>query len=120
MDLSPSAIRTKRVYDPPHPEDGFRVLVDRLWPRGLTKQDAAIDLWLKEIAPSAELRHRYHHQPELWDEFRLRYREELRQRPDLVEMLRQRAREQPVTLLYAARDVLRNNAVALAEALAEE
>lgn len=120
MDLPRSAIWTKRVYDPPHPEDGFRVLVDRLWPRGLTKQDAAIDLWLKEIAPSAELRRRYHHQPELWDEFRLRYREELRQRSDLVEMLRQRAREQPVTLLYAARDVLRNNAVALAEMLAEE
>jgi uncharacterized protein YeaO (DUF488 family) len=112
-----TAIRIKRVYDPPSPEDGRRVLVDRLWPRGLTKAEAHVDDWLKEVAPSNELRRWFGHDPERWTEFRRRYREELHGNPAL-EQLKRMAAEGPLTLLYAARDETRNNAVALAELLA--
>jgi uncharacterized protein YeaO (DUF488 family) len=107
----------KRVYQPPGNEDGVRVLVDRLWPRGLSRERAQIDLWLKEIAPSDALRRRYHGDPAAWEEFKTAYYAELKQPPwqsavrDLLDCL---SRE-PVTLLFAARDETRNNAVALKE-----
>lgn len=111
-------IGLKRVYEPPAAADGLRVLVDRLWPRGLTKDRARVDLWPKEIAPSAGLREWFGHDPARWREFRERYRLELRQRPELVERLREASRSGPVTLLFAARDAARNNAVVLREVLA--
>ncbi|MFB3894504.1 MAG: DUF488 domain-containing protein [Phycisphaerae bacterium] len=109
-------ISVRRVYEPPSPIDGFRVLVDRLWPRGLTKDQAKFDLWLKDIAPSDELRKWYGHDPDKWGEFRLKYLRELKGRKDAVEQLRQVIRQhQVVTLLYAASDERHNNAVVLAE-----
>ena len=107
----------KRVYQPPGNEDGVRVLVDRLWPRGLSRERAQIDLWLKEIAPSDALRRRYHGNPAAWEEFKTAYYAELEQ-PSAQQALRQlldRLSHQPVTLLFAARDETRNNAVALKE-----
>jgi uncharacterized protein YeaO (DUF488 family) len=111
-------LRIKRAYLPPSAEDGVRVLVDRLWPRGLRKSDAAIDHWLKDLAPSTELRRWFGHDPRRWDEFRRRYAAELFSRPDLLEELRKLAREQPVTLLFAAHDELHNQAVVLRDVLA--
>ena len=109
----PREIRTKRVYEPAASEDGLRVLVDRLWPRGLKKADAAVALWLKEAAPSAELRRWFGHDPARWDEFRRRYAAELDgNRAALAPLL---AAEGTLTLLYAAHDEEHNNAVALAE-----
>jgi uncharacterized protein YeaO (DUF488 family) len=107
--------RIKRVYDPPAKEDGLRVLVDRLWPRGIAKDKAHIDQWLKAIAPSDALRRRFHGNPALWQEFIAAYGRELANEPALaaVATLRAMARKQPVTLLYAARDGTHNNAVAL-------
>ena len=105
----------KRIYDPPHPADGFRVLVDRLWPRGIKKDNAAFDVWIRELAPSTELRKWFHRDPARWDEFRKRYRHELLARAPDVEALRQRAREQRLTLIYAARDPKVNNAAVLEE-----
>jgi len=107
--------RIKRVYEPATEEDGLRVLVDRLWPRGLTKEKARIDLWLKEVAPSDELRRLVHGDPAKWPEFVAAYGEELKQEPAraAVASLRARLRSQPVTLLYAARSEARNNAIAL-------
>ncbi len=111
-------IRVKRVYSRPAPEDGLRVLVDRLWPRALPKEQAEVDLWLKEIAPSTQLRHWFgHHDPEQWPEFRRRYFEELRNRDSAVQMLRERARQGIVTLLFATKEQRFNNAVALQEYL---
>ncbi len=106
-------IRTKRVYEPVIPDDGFRVLVDRIWPRGLRKEDAALDLWLKEVAPTTELRRWFAHDPARWEEFQSRYAAELSERRDAVAFLRERASAGPLTLLYAAQDTSRNNAVAL-------
>ncbi|WP_046863200.1 DUF488 domain-containing protein [Microvirga massiliensis] len=106
-------VNVKRIYDPPAPNDGFRVLVDRLWPRGLSKDTAAFDKWVKDIAPSAELRRWFGHDPARWNEFRRRYAEELNQHQDLLEDLRERARQEPITLVYSARDETHNNAVAL-------
>jgi uncharacterized protein YeaO (DUF488 family) len=105
----------KRVYEPPSPSDGRRVLVDRLWPRGLSKDKAQIDLWMKEVAPSHDLRRRVHADPSSWDEFVEAYAAELGREPakGAVEQLRQLAVEGPVTLLFATRDEARNNAVAL-------
>jgi uncharacterized protein YeaO (DUF488 family) len=97
-------IRLKRAYDPPSPEDGVRVLVDRLWPRGLAKSKAAIDRWLKEVAPSNELRRWFGHDPRKWDEFRRKYAAELTGCAELVGELRKAAREGPLTLVYSARD----------------
>jgi uncharacterized protein YeaO (DUF488 family) len=110
-------LRIKRVYQPPQPEDGARILVDRLWPRGLSRERARVDLWLKEIAPSATLRRRFHGDPGGWEEFRTAYYAELEEPPaqaaarSLIEQLRR----EPVTLLFAARDEARNNVVALKE-----
>jgi uncharacterized protein YeaO (DUF488 family) len=112
---TPAGFRIKRIYEPAAADDGLRVLVDRLWPRGVSKQKAHIDLWLKEIAPSETLRHRFHDHAESWAEFAAAYRRELEQEPAATAAaeLRDKAKHQPVTLLYAARDESHNNAVAL-------
>ncbi len=107
-------ISIKRVYDQPEKGDGRRILVDRLWPRGLTKEKAAVDLWLKEIAPSTELRKWFGHDPEKWAEFKKRYHAELRKNPDAVAQLRAQAKKGKVTLLYGAKDEEHNEAVVLA------
>src|SRR5687768_6337100 len=97
-------IRVKRVYESPDPEDGARILVERLWPRGLSKERAAVDLWLKEIAPSPELRKWFGHDPARWQEFQRRYEAELREKEDAVRVLKAKRKEGTVTLVYAARD----------------
>ena len=112
--------RTKRVYDPPAEEDGFRVLVDRLWPRGLSKARAEVHAWPKEIAPSTELRKWFQHEDPLWEEFRLRYLEELKtaERVAALEQLRREAQARgTVTLLFGARNEAHNHAVLLCELL---
>jgi uncharacterized protein YeaO (DUF488 family) len=106
-------IRVKRVYDPPSGDDGERILVDRLWPRGVSKERAGIDLWLKEAGPSPELREWFGHDPARWAEFRRRYWRELSGKPDLVRILREKAGRGALTLVYSARDAQYNNAVAL-------
>ena len=103
---------------PAAPEDGYRVLVERLWPRGITRQQAALDLWLKDIAPSPELRKWFDHDPQKWAEFQRRYAEELSQKPDLLDLLAQKESEGPVTLVYGARDEQHNAAAALKSFLA--
>jgi uncharacterized protein YeaO (DUF488 family) len=113
-------ITLRRVYGAPQPEDGLRVLVDRLWPRGLGKADAAVGLWLREIAPSHELRRWFAHDPARWTEFRTRYRDELARQPELLRELLAHCRRGPVTLLYAARDKTHNQAVVLREVLLGE
>jgi uncharacterized protein YeaO (DUF488 family) len=110
-------IRVKRVYDPPEASDGARILVDRLWPRGLAKDRAQLDDWLKDIAPTDALRKWFGHEPARWPEFRRRYEAELSEKPELVEALFDRARMSPITLLFATRDPKHNNAVALKEFL---
>ncbi len=110
-------VRTKRAYEPPARSDGFRVLVDRLWPRGLRRDDAAIDEWAKELAPSDELRRWYGHDPKRFPEFRRRYLAELAERRRELSALRRRAREGRVTLLFATREPELSNAAVLAEAL---
>ena len=115
-------IRLKRVYETAEAGDGTRVLVDRLWPRGLAKEKAGIDLWLKDVAPSDELRKRFHARPELWDDFRAAYATELEREPARTALAELRGLRQhgAVTLLYAARDEERNNAIALKEWLERE
>jgi uncharacterized protein YeaO (DUF488 family) len=110
-----ASLGLKRVYEPPDDGDGTRVLVDRLWPRGIAKDKAQIDLWLKDIAPSNALRKRFHGKPDDWDAFRTAYAAELKDATAqaAVKELRDRLRKGPVTLLYAARDERHNNAVAL-------
>jgi len=108
-------IRIKRVYDKPAKTDGRRVLVDRVWPRGLTKEEAQIDDWLKEIAPSTRLRKWFGHDPERWPEFKKRYAKELKSQREQVDRLAQKARKRTVTLLFGAKDIEHNNAVALKE-----
>jgi uncharacterized protein YeaO (DUF488 family) len=110
-------IKLKRAYNPPSPDDGTRVLVDRLWPRGISKQKAALDRWVKEIAPSTELRKWFDHDPKRWTEFRRRYAEELRDHSDLVGELRSLAREGTITLVYSAHDETHNDAVVLRDVL---
>jgi uncharacterized protein YeaO (DUF488 family) len=106
-------IRIKRAYEEPDREDGTRILVDRLWPRGLTKEKARIDLWLKDVAPSTELRKWFAHDPAKWAEFRSRYQEELRRNEEQVSILRKEAAKGTVTLVYGARDQQHNEAVIL-------
>lgn len=110
-------IKLKRAYEEPSAQDGTRVLVDRLWPRGLTKQVARIDHWFKEIAPSPELRKWFGHDPGRWSDFRRRYTAELRQHGEQLKELRQLARRGTVTLVYAARDEEHNDAVVLRDVL---
>ncbi len=115
--ISATNVRLKRAYEPPAADDGTRVLVDRLWPRGVKKETAAIDHWVKELAPSTDLRKWFGHDPERWEEFRLRYAAEIRAHPQELERLRELARQGPVTLVYAARDELHNDAVVLRDVL---
>jgi uncharacterized protein YeaO (DUF488 family) len=110
-------IRLKRAYERAADEDGARVLVDRLWPRGVSKAEAAIELWAKELSPSAGLRKWFGHDAERWPEFRRRYKEELRGRPQQLAELRKLAERGAVTLVYGARDERHNDAVVLREAL---
>lgn len=110
-------LQIKRAYDAPEKTDGIRILVDRLWPRGLSRDRADVDLWLKDIAPSAELRRWFAHQPERWPEFRRRYFTELDRHPEIVAGLRAALGKGTVTLLYAAKDTQYNNAQALLEYL---
>ncbi len=112
-----SDIRIKRVYDLPEASDGVRVLVDRLWPRGLRKEDAALTLWLKDIAPSAELRKWFGHDPGRWLEFKRRYSEELSRNEPAISCLENLLKQRRVTLLYAAHDTEHNNALVLASFL---
>ncbi|HVW22857.1 MAG TPA: DUF488 family protein [Opitutaceae bacterium] len=113
-------IRLKRAYAAPAKEDGARILVERLWPRGVSKGRAKLDLWLREIAPSAGLRTWFGHDPAKWPEFRRRYRAELRANPGPVRLLRERAARGPLTLVFAARDEERNSAVVLKDLLGKE
>jgi uncharacterized protein YeaO (DUF488 family) len=110
-------VRLKRVYEKASQDDGLRILVDRLWPRGLTKERAAADLWLKEIAPSTELRKWFGHDPKKWQEFRRRYRTEIRKHPEEMRLIRDKAKAGAVTILYGARDQEHNEAVVLQELL---
>jgi uncharacterized protein YeaO (DUF488 family) len=110
-------IKLKRVYEKSAKEDGTRILVDRLWPRGLTKLKANVDIWLKEIAPSTELRKWFHHDPEKWDEFKKRYRRELENKEELIEALKKELKAGTVTLLYGAKDEEHNEALVLKELL---
>jgi uncharacterized protein YeaO (DUF488 family) len=106
-------IKLKRVYEEPSSKDGVRVLVERLWPRGLTKKRAAVDLWLKDIAPSPELRKWFGHDPARWEQFQKRYRRELREKKEAIRLLKQKAKQGTVTLVYAARDEDHNGALVL-------
>lgn len=111
-------IRIKRIYDPPAKEDGYRILVDRLWPRGLTKEKAKIDLWLKEIAPSNDLRKWFSHDPEKLEEFKSKYKEELKIKQELLHKIKQLEKEkETVTMLYSAKNEEHNNAVVLSDFL---
>lgn len=107
-------LSTRRVYEDPHPDDGLRVLVDRLWPRGLTKDAARVDHWMKELAPSTELRKWFDHRVERWPEFQQRYARELDGKPELVDELAVLLRKGPVTLVFGAKDEEHNQAIALA------
>ncbi len=106
-------VALKRAYEPAGSDDGTRVLVDRLWPRGVRKADASVDLWLKDLAPSTELRKWFAHDPARWPEFQARYADEVSQHPELYAQLRGMAREGRITLVYSAHDEMRNNAVVL-------
>jgi uncharacterized protein YeaO (DUF488 family) len=106
-------IKIKRIYETPEKEDGFRILVDRLWPRGFTKERAAVDLWLKEIAPSTALRKWFNHIPEKWEEFKKRYRSEIRENKEALSLLKEQIKKGNVTLLYAAKDEEHNDAIIL-------
>jgi uncharacterized protein YeaO (DUF488 family) len=110
-------IKLKRVYEKPSEDDGERVLVERLWPRGLSKEKAAVDLWLKDVAPSDELRKWFHHDPARWEEFRERYWRELEHNRESVALLKKKGRAGTVTLVYAARDEEHNGALALQQFL---
>jgi uncharacterized protein YeaO (DUF488 family) len=110
-------IQLKRVYEPPEKHDGVRLLVERLWPRGLTKEKARIDEWFKDVAPSPELRKWYGHDPAKWEAFRKRYLDELRGNPEAVVRLRKRVKDEPVTFVYAAKDKEHNSALLLKESL---
>jgi uncharacterized protein YeaO (DUF488 family) len=112
-DLPMTNIQIKRVYEEPTAKDGTRILVDRLWPRGLTKEKAKVDLWLKDVAPSTELRKWFAHDPDRWAGFRTRYRQELKSKKDQLTLLKQKAAKGTVTLVYAARDQQHNEAVVL-------
>jgi len=113
----PMEIQVKRIYDVPSSMDGYRILVDRLWPRGIKKENANIDLWLKEISPSDALRKWFNHEPEKWEEFKQRYGKELKGNPELVDQLSLHLKKGKVTFLFSAKDETHNNAVALREYL---
>lgn len=110
-------IKVKRIYEPPAPDDGFRILVDRLWPRGLSKDKAKVDLWLKEISPSNELRKWYAHDPKKWVAFKTKYSEEISGEKEAFALILKKAKAGTVTLLYSSTEEKLNNAVALKEFL---
>jgi uncharacterized protein YeaO (DUF488 family) len=110
-------VKIKRVYERPDKEDGMRILVERLWPRGLTKAKASIDLWLKDIAPSTELRKWFGHDPAKWTEFKTRYRNELTENEEQVALLKRELEKGVVTLVYGAKDEAHNGAIVLEEYL---
>lgn len=110
-------IKLKRAYEPREPVDGTRILVDRLWPRGVTKAAAAIDQWVKEIAPSTTLRKWFGHDPARWEEFRSRYAAEIHDHSDVLRDLRDQARQGPITLVYSAHDEAHNDAIVLRDIL---
>ena len=110
-------VKLKRVYEEPSGTDGIRILVVRLWPRGLSKEKAQVDLWLKEVAPSTSLRKWFAHDPAKWTEFKARYRAELKQNPDQIVLLKQATAKGPATLLYGAKDENHNEALVLQELL---
>jgi uncharacterized protein YeaO (DUF488 family) len=111
------AVRLKRAYEPAADSDGYRVLIDRIWPRGISKEQARLDAWARELAPSTELRRWFGHEPAKFEEFRRRYRDELATQDEKLRELRRRAGQGTLTLVYAARDTERNDAVVLAELL---
>ena len=110
-------VKLKRAYEPPAVDDGARILIDRLWPRGVKKANAAIDEWMREIAPSTELRKWFGHDPKRWSEFQHRYESEIRQHPEQFERLRALARRGRITLVFSARDQAHNDAVVLKDLL---
>ena len=110
-------IKLKRAYEPPASDDGTRILIDRLWPRGVKRADAAIDEWMKDIAPSTGLRKWFGHDPARWQEFRRRYQSEIRQHPDEFDRLRTLAQNGPITLVFSAHDEAHNDAVVLKDLL---
>jgi uncharacterized protein YeaO (DUF488 family) len=112
-------LKIKRIYDPVSANDGRRILVDRLWPRGIKKEGAKIDEWLKDIAPSDELRKWFSHEPSKWQEFRKSYKSELKKNSSLIEILIAEAKRETITLLFAAKDKEHNNAVVLKEVIEE-
>ncbi|MES2390465.1 MAG: DUF488 domain-containing protein [Acidobacteriota bacterium] len=114
------SLQLKRVYDPPALTDGTRILVDRLWPRGLTKEKAHLDLWLKDVAPSTELRKWFGHDPERWSEFRRRYLAELKLLPDQIAELKKAVSKGHTTLLYGAKDEQHNEAIVLQQLLSRD
>jgi len=113
----PINIRIKRIYDPPSPEDGFRILVDRLWPRGLSKEKAKVDLWARDIAPSNELRKWYGHDPQKWGEFKKRYAREIEGKGEDLDLLVKKTKEGTITFLFSSKEEKLNNAQALKEFL---
>jgi len=110
-------IKVKRMYEKAAKDDGIRILVDRLWPRGIRKKDASIDIWLKDIAPSNELRKWFNHDPDKWEQFKSRYFSELDQKAEVVNQIKGRVKEDTLTLVYSASDTKHNNAIALKEYL---
>lgn len=113
----PMQLQVKRVYEKPAREDGMRILVDRLWPRGITREKARVDLWLREIAPSSELRKWFGHDPAKWQDFKKRYRQELKNKKEQIALLKEHLKKGRVTLLYAAKDETHNQALVLKELL---
>jgi uncharacterized protein YeaO (DUF488 family) len=117
--ISLKKVHVKRIYEPPARSDGTRILVDRLWPRGVARAEASLDAWIKDVAPSDTLRRWYSHDPEKWPEFRARYIAELKHNPAVVELQDRAAKSKTLTLLFAAKDNLRNNAMVLQEFLTD-
>lgn len=115
--MASASIRIKRIYEPAAEGDGYRILVDRLWPRGVPKVEAHLDLWMREIAPSTALRRWFNHEPAKWEDFCERYRIELREQQPLLETIREQVQKGPVTLVYSARDERCNQAVVLQRVL---
>jgi uncharacterized protein YeaO (DUF488 family) len=115
--ITADSVKLKRAYEPSAADDGTRILIDRLWPRGVRKADAAIDQWIKDIAPSTALRKWFDHDPARWQEFRRRYAVEIHEHPEQISRLRALARQGPITLVFSAHDEVHNDAVALRDFL---
>jgi uncharacterized protein YeaO (DUF488 family) len=113
-------VTIKRIYEKPKKTDGFRVLIDRLWPRGVSRQRAKINLWLKDVSPSNELRKWFHRDPTHWEEFQKRYSKELTSHKEELKMILEKAKRNHVTLLYSAKDIMHNNATALLIRLSQQ